>query len=335
MPYLLVGDLHLTDRPRDAYRFEIFDWIKEQQRKHTPKATFLMGDLTDQKDRHSAALVNRIVYELKELVNNSNPVSFSRKVFVIKGNHDYIDPAMPFFGFLDTLVTNPEIVMDGVAILPHCRDEAVFVAACKAFRVKKPQMLLIHNTMQGAIAETGAPLSGFNTIPIKQLNLRLGCFAGDVHKPQTAGPVVYVGAPFHVRFGDDFEPRCLLVHDDGKTTDLYFEAPRKYQLTARDASEIVKYGLAKDDQVKIIVELTREEVPEWKTHKQGVLDMCAKLGLVVFGVDLKVNEASQKAKTKAPRSRLPADVLRAFCTAEDAPNAVKKAGLELINDTSK
>lgn len=331
MPYLLVGDLHLTDKPRDAYRFGIFDWVKEQQRTHNPKATFFMGDLTDQKDRHSAALVNRITAEFKRVKEAIHPNQFSRQVFIVTGNHDYIDPAIPFFGFLDMLVTNPEVVMDGVAILPHCRDESVFAARCKAFRSVKPRMLLIHNTIQGAIAETGAPLNGFSAAPIRALSLKLGCFAGDVHKPQVAGPVTYVGAPYHVRFGDEFEPRCLLVHDNGLAANLYFEAPHKNKLTVRQPNDLMKAGLAKDDHVKVTVELLREEVTEWKTRKQEVLDMCAKLGLVVYGVDLKVL-GQEKAKAQAPVSRRPADVLSAFCVAEDVSTAVKEAGLELLGE---
>ena len=57
---LVIGDLHLTDQPKDAYRFGIFKWIKKQIEKHQPEYTVILGDLTDKKDKHSAGLVNRI-----------------------------------------------------------------------------------------------------------------------------------------------------------------------------------------------------------------------------------------------------------------------------------
>lgn len=327
MSYFLIGDLHLTDRPRDDYRFGIFDWIKEQQEIHQPVATFLMGDLTDQKDRHSSALVNRIVEGLSSI----------RPIFVIKGNHDYTDPENPFFGFLNLVediffISNPELVLGGVAIIPHVRDEELLVANCKTFRADKPDLLLLHNTMQGAIAETGTPLTGFNSAPIRQLGPRLGCYAGDVHKPQTAGPVIYVGAPYHVRFGDDYEPRCLLVHDNGRITNLYFQAPQKHKLTIKDADEISKLDLTSGDHVKVTLELVREEIPEWGAHRQRILDVCEQLGLVVFGVDMRVNRLTKKTKTSVPLSQLPADVVSAFCKKEDVNSAVKEAGLLLVEE---
>ena len=111
MSILLIGDTHLTDKPRDAYRFGIFEWIAKQQAKYKPEATFIMGDLCDAKDRHSAALVNRLVDELGTL----------NEVYILMGNHDYIDHNTPFFKFLSKLegvhfVTKP-CVSGNVALI--------------------------------------------------------------------------------------------------------------------------------------------------------------------------------------------------------------------------
>ncbi|RPI87194.1 MAG: hypothetical protein EHM40_23155, partial [Chloroflexi bacterium] len=83
MTWLVTSDLHLTDRPRDAHRFGLFKWLAKKQRKHGVKATFILGDITDKKDNHSSALVNRVVNELTQL---------EPPVYVLKGNHDFIDP---------------------------------------------------------------------------------------------------------------------------------------------------------------------------------------------------------------------------------------------------
>ena len=90
MSYLLIGDPHLSDRPRDDYRFALFDQVRVWQDIHKPQATFLLGDLTHEKDRHSAALVNKTVEGILKL---------KPPVFILKGNHDYIDPENPFFKF--------------------------------------------------------------------------------------------------------------------------------------------------------------------------------------------------------------------------------------------
>ena len=79
MNWLLSADLHLSDRARDSHRFGLFPWLKKQQQKNKVDATFLLGDLTQEKDRHSSALVNRIVEEL---------LTLTPPVYVLRGNHD-------------------------------------------------------------------------------------------------------------------------------------------------------------------------------------------------------------------------------------------------------
>ena len=94
MNWLLSADLHLSDRARDSYRFGLFPWLKKQQQKNKVDATFLLGDLTQEKDRHSSALVNRIVEEL---------LTLTPPVYVLRGNHDGLNPNSPFFKFLNSI----------------------------------------------------------------------------------------------------------------------------------------------------------------------------------------------------------------------------------------
>ena len=328
MCYLLVGDLHLTDRPRDAYRFEIFDWVKKQQDKYDPKATFLMGDITDQKDRHSATLVNKTVQGLRKL----------GPIFILMGNHDYTDADNPFFGFLNYIddiffISDPEILLGSVAVMPHIRNEEQFQAHLRIFK-EQPQrldLLLLHNTMQGALSETGAVLHGYKMDGIEALTLGIGCFAGDIHHPQTTGPVTYVGTPYHVRFGDNFKPRCLLVCEDGKCLDLYPDFPSKWKVTVQTPDELFKdKRLTPGSQVKVTVELTKDEVPEWQTYKAAVTAALSKLGVDNCGVDLKVLSSSRKASSKAPVTLKPKDIITAFCKAEKAPQLVKETGFSLL-----
>lgn len=329
MSYLLVGDLHLTDRPRDAYRFGIFDWIQQQQTIHEPDATFLLGDITDQKDRHSALLVNKVVEGLKSL---------EKDTFIVKGNHDYTDPTNPFFGFLNFMenlyfISNPEIVLGSIAIIPHVRDEKLMEKNCAALSEHDPKMLLLHNTFQGAIAETGSPLNGFSASPIRQMALKLGCYAGDVHKPQVVSPVIYVGSPYNIRFGDDFDPRCLLVHNNGRITNLYFNAPRKWKLDVTDPEDIRKdVHLRKGDHVKIRIELLREEAIEWQSYRSRIATVCHELGLELFGLELHINNGRiSPADTNNLSSKSAEDVVVEFCKKEKTSSTIKEIGLRLLN----
>jgi hypothetical protein len=328
MNWLLSADLHLSDRARDSYRFGLFSWLKKQQQKNKVDATFLLGDLTQEKDRHSSALVNRIVEEL---------LTLTPPVYVLRGNHDGTNPDSPFFKFLNSItglnfVVKPTFLHKyEIAMIPHCADQATLDAACKQMPIN-PTAVFAHQTFSGAIAETGAVLSGLSAAPVSALKPWLGVYSGDVHTPQRCADVTYVGAPYHVRFNDQFEPRVLLIKGGGKS-DLHFDCPRKYSLLIRDADDIANNkALRRGDQVKITVELAREEAVEWHEHKRRVLAACREGGLDVFGIDCTV-KASRRERVKlveGAKANRPQDILEAFCSNEGVGIRIKSVGKELL-----
>src|SRR3972149_1174921 len=93
---LVISDLHLTDDPKDAYRWDIEQWIYEKIEELPITHIYILGDLTDKKDSHSSILVNRLTKFIKNLAKEA-------EIYILKGNHDYIDENNPFFGFLDYL----------------------------------------------------------------------------------------------------------------------------------------------------------------------------------------------------------------------------------------
>lgn len=324
--WLITSDLHLSDRPKDGYRFGIFRWLVKQQEKHSPEATFILGDLTQDKDNHSSSLVNRTIDELTLL---------QPPVYILRGNHDGVDHNNPFFRFLNCIeginfVVEPDFVLDNVAMVPHCRTQEQFNAACKAMP-QRPDALMLHQTIAGAIAETGKPLTGLSAAPIELLK-PLRCYAGDVHRPQRCGPVTYIGSPYQIRFGDDFEPRVLLVNGS-KEQNLYYPHPHKWTLRVRDASEITdNQKLKAGDQVKLIIELAREEMTEWSEHKRKALEACKELGLEVFGVDVDVKGISRKTERgeTSKQGKTKAEIVTDFCKNENVSSQIKQAGLELL-----
>jgi len=326
--WLLIGDLHLTDRAQDAYRFGIFDWIRRQQEKHPVAATFLAGDITDQKDRHSATLVNKIVSGLLKLKS---------PVYIVMGNHDYRDPKNPFFKFLNHIdglkfVTKPCVVEHGMgmALIPHYRDQDEFNTAIKD--CEGADAFLVHQTFDGAIAESGVRLSGLSASLVESFKPPLGVYAGDVHRPQTQGRVVYVGCPYHIRFGDDFMPRVLWITKDGQKNRLFFNAPYKWSLIVRDADDVLNDNqLREGDQVKLTIQITQDEAIDWKRIKQGVLDACKELKLEVFGAKVKV-QTIQSIRLHLNEKRMGhVQILEQFCKVEKIPNTIKKTGMEILN----
>ena len=322
MTYLIIGDLHLTDKPRDAYRFDIFPWIRKMQVKYRPTATYLLGDLTDSKDNHSATLVNKIVDGLWSI----HPTA-------VRGNHDYsANQKNPFFDFVNYIegiqfITDAQTI-GNVAIIPHYRSQAEFDQAVRD--CGKADMYLCHQTFDGAIAETGRRLTGLSASPIELMKPRLGVYAGDVHKPQRAGIVTYVGCPYQVRFGDDFEPRCLLVDNQGNERELRFDAPRKWSLVVRDKFDILNDDyLCEGDQVKLTIELTREEAPDWKSIKQGVLDACKQVGVDVYGVKMKVKTGKQNKPEVKPNASNE-EIFEQYCKASKTTKYCHEMGLKLL-----
>lgn len=323
--WLTIGDLHLTDQARDDYRFGIFDWIRRQQDHLSVAATFLAGDITDQKDRHSATLVNKIVGGLLKL---------RPPVYICRGNHDYRDPTNPFFNFLNHIqglmfVTKPTVA-HGMAMIPHVRTQDEFDASVAA--VGAADAFLVHQTFDGAIAETGTRLSGLSAAPIELLKPALGVYAGDVHRPQRQGIVTYVGCPYHVRFGDAFTPRSLWTKGI-VTINKYFDTPYKWSLTVRDPVDLTAHGrFAAGDQIKLTIEVAREEVVDWKKIKADVLATCKELKLEVYGVKMQVNTTAKKERSVVRVGQTNAEILGSFCNNERLPAATRKAGEQLFGE---
>ncbi len=49
MKILFISDLHLTDAPLDAYRFEFLSWLLQKLKELKPDYLFILGDVTHEK----------------------------------------------------------------------------------------------------------------------------------------------------------------------------------------------------------------------------------------------------------------------------------------------
>ncbi len=219
-----------------------------------------------------------------------------------------------------------------VMMIPHCPNQAEFAAACQV--MKDPEYVMLHACIEGAIAETGSRLTGLQWPPVKFERPPLLTLAGDIHRPQTLDcGVTYVGAPYHIRFGDNFTPRVLLVKN-GKTENLYFPAPKKWALTISNVKEIEDdEWLQPGDQVRITLTLAREEAVHWADHKQQVLQACKELGLEVHGIEVKIKSHKRERLRIEGTSRQPQEVLAAFCKAESVAKDIEEVGECLISTT--
>lgn len=326
MRLLVTSDIHQTDNPRDSYRFGLWEWLAKQQITYNPDAVLILGDLTDAKDKHSSTLVNSVVEGLRLL---------DGPIYINKGNHDFIDVDNPYFKFLNEL-DNVHFICDPTYVksinsffLPYQSTQDAFNRAFKA--VPSGALVFMHQTITGAISETGQALTGF-TMPSG--HKAKAVYSGDIHVPHKVdhkGTVTYVGSPYHVHFGDKFEPRVLLlgVNDYITEKNLYFEAPRKFHLRIRDISELS--DLKEGDQIKIELELTPAELVEWANHKKALLDYCQQKGVEVYDTRLKKLERRKRERlddNRRGKSKL--EYFIDFCNVEKLPEQIRKAGISFI-----
>lgn len=321
MNCLLTGDLHLNDSPKDDYRFGLFKWLAQKQRELKTDATFILGDLTEKKDKHSAKLVNRIIDEL---------ITLKPPVYILRGNHDGYDPENPFFKFMNCIdgvhfIVKPVwhlIEGTDVTFIPHCRTQAEFDAGCQVLPSGSGH-LMVHQTFDGTVSETGRRLSGLSASLIeKRVGLRV--WAGDVHKPHQCGAVRYLGAPFHVRFGDDYTPRVIHFSHKGER-DLHYPAPRKWSVTITDPLDLILLQTDEGDQIKITMKLKREEVISWPLFKEDCIEQCKELGLECYGIKLEAPEAARRIGVDAEKT-ITKDVFGEYCRIEKLGTAVREAG---------
>jgi DNA repair exonuclease SbcCD nuclease subunit len=347
---ILVADLHLTDRERDEYRWELVPWLRELVSVRGGPV-IVMGDLTDEKDRHPARLVNRIVKALRSL---------ECQVYVMMGNHDYIDAGCPFFGFLTgqvEFVQNPTLLCmrNGqdepieCLMLPHTRTPTETwdrlssgeYARAKPDIVESADVILCHQTFKGASAGGGHVMrEGVSSTYWSERGFRGRVFSGDIHVPQKIGDVTYVGSPYPIAFGDQHEGRALIVELDGVKVKKHLSI-RRASLELHDVDEILDSGLRTGDQAKVRVHLSRSEFATWDVARARLAAHAATMGVQLFAVELIEKKGRRRsvldqddAATRGSNSR-PVDVLRAFCETRRIDESLEDVAVDLANSVER
>ena len=313
---IITADLHLTHRRQDEYRWQVFDWIEHLAERYDHGVSVLiLGDLTDRKDNHSAYLVNRIVDRLHEA--GEKGIYFT----ILKGNHDFVDPDTPFFKFLSHMgnvnfVVDPEFhdAEYKVLLLPYSADAVKEWPKFIKKYGKKADFIATHCTVKGSIASNGYELD--SSIPsnfFEELGFDGLVLSGDIHVPQQIRNVVYVGSPYHVHFGDKFEPRILeiVMEKDGPVVKEHnFHSPKRIILTISGVSDIDKYEIEEGDQVKVRHEVKREDLGDFQEAKKLVQARIAELGAEIVDYALKVIEPGTDKKKRIRLNKAEADITR-------------------------
>lgn len=298
MPVLITADLHLSDNPRDWYRHTWLNDFQAEAKERKADAICILGDLTEEKDRHSAGLVNAVVEGLHAL-------STVCPLIVLRGNHDYIDLNSPFYAFLKfipniTWINGPlDVDLPGLGtclFLPHTNRPK---EDWGEYNMEGYAAIFAHNTFDGTDMGGGRIAAGATStdwFPEDALVI-----AGDVHIPQTNGPITYVGAPYTVDFGDDYKARYLVLSRDRgsiRVGSVPCTGPQKRLVTLEAgqkgaAKALDAAGVNKGDILKIRIRLKPENVPKWGEIQKWIKDWGVRNRVVIHTIQPVVSAGSE------------------------------------------
>jgi len=313
---LLTADLHLSANPRDAYRSAFLPYLRKLAR--TVDWVAILGDLTEAKDFHPAALVNEVATQLHRLAQVT-------RVYFVMGNHDRLDEAAPFFRFLRYLgvnyLTRP-VAIHGTLVLPHTTNPArdwsrIDLAAYRT--------VFTHNTFAGA-RSGGRELDGIAPDQFRHARV----YSGDVHEPQTVGPVTYVGAPYTIYFGDSYAPR-LLRWDNGRVTSEPVPGVQKRVIAVAEGAAPAPGPARPGDLVEIRAAMAPQQMDRWPARSAALQSWAEQAGFTVVAIRPMLAGAPGVV---LPQSRPAADdraLVQAYGARLGLPEAVIRTGQRLLD----
>lgn len=331
MTILVTSDLHFSSNPRDEYRHAFVKTLRGMVNEHRVNILMILGDLTETKDRHDAELVNRVVGHIDRLAQSVG------KLILLRGNHDWLnDPEMPFFKFLGRLpnvtwINTPTDVGIGL-FLPHTTDYERDWAKYIKNGFGDFTVVFCHNTFKGAIADNGAELDG---IPPAIFPKDIDVISGDVHTPQEVGPVTYVGAPYHIDFGNHYDPRVLLIDEKGRVKSIPCYGPTKRLVEIKSVKELDRVkGLAKGDILKVRVTIDRSQVAEWAEIRQKVREWGEDNHYLVHVVQPVIADADRRLDTGKRRNLAKTDeeLFDQYCRRMDIDDRTAKVGRDIMEE---
>lgn len=324
MTTLVTADLHLSENPRDGYRFQFLEGLPDLVRRLGARRVVILGDLTEAKDAHRAPLVNRIADSLAKLAEEVS-------VYILRGNHDYVIAEVPFYRFLSHLrnirwINQPTVLklrgLGDCLFLPHTNNLEDW--ANLAF--DEHAWTFCHQTFEGAAAGHGRQLTG---VPVPGGAFRV--VSGDIHVPQKLSRITYVGAPYHVDFGDDYEPRVLLL-DGNKMRSVPCNGPQKRLVEVSSVGDLAPAGgsVRPGDIAKVRVHVSQEELAARSKIRAAVREWADNAKVVLHAVQLVAGEGPKQKKTRQPDRRSDEDLVREYVAARGGGKATLQVGLKLI-----
>jgi len=325
MSNLITADLHLSENPRDAYRLQFFDRLPKLAQQYQCDTVIILGDLTEQKDRHGSWLVNRIV---DGLVNLSSVV----QVDILCGNHDYLDRENPFFRFTRNM-KNIDFIDKQTRIghhlyLPHTRNykqdwDGLMRDVNSDNGVR---LILTHNTFSGARGANNRPLEGIPLTALPQMDI----ISGDVHVPQQIENLIYVGSPYSIDFGDDYEPRVLIDDGENEFESVKVGGPRKRVIKVALLKMLGNAKVNKGDIVRVELKVQPGQYSKWAETVAAVRSWGEQVEVMVDSVIPIVAGASQPTTRQYRAAVSDEQLLKEYANQNKIDDRTLDVGLDLL-----
>jgi DNA repair exonuclease SbcCD nuclease subunit len=335
---LLIADLHLTDKPSDAYRWETL--IRLPTVVSDPRQVrriLVLGDITENKDKHSELLVNDMV-ELFSLWQSSFPLA---KIIILSGNHCGITSDRAFFRFLSSIkgieyVTVPTKIGEEL-FLPHTRDSDSW-NEFRPFTRYKYQTVYMHQTVRGATAANSQTLEGMDSSIFEDVTLPV--FSGDVHTKQTVDEHIhYIGSPYPIDFGDADGGYCIVRDNRGRYEYVQMPCPiKKRRLRVNHTSFIEDIDEQEDfaysdSQFVIVVNITQSELVNWSSIKKSIQQHIESKGCHCVRVQadvIKNKNSTIDRRRRSPLAISPSEVVRRFAEQNQLDHYFTSTALDIV-----
>jgi len=323
---ILTADTHFTSNDADSYRWMLFDELARLLKHDRDKHIYILGDLTDRRDRHPSDLVNQLIDRFRNLTAQG------AKVTILMGNHDRpLYAEKPYWAFLSD-VPNLSFIRTPTAqgrllLLPWCKDPS---AEWSDITMELYQAAFCHQTFDGAHMGGNRIFDGgLNADRLFPAGCRI--FSGDVHVPQKLGRVTYVGSPHPIKFGDIYRCRVLIL--DGQFNiheDITLHPPGKPTITLRSVDELQNTVVHRGDSAKVRLILPMERMSEWAQDRAAIEAWGRERGVTIAGIEPTVEVGTRTADAHGFTD--PFEILAAFADAEGIVDEVLLTGFELMEE---
>lgn len=328
MRILITADLHLTDNPIEQYRWDVFRHLCNYQDETEANRIYILGDITDRKDRHSSFLVNRLVKELDNLTRFA-PID------ITMGNHDMPLQGPPFWDFLNEhslirYITKPVWDIDDCLLLPFSINPR---EDWKDTGYQKATALFLHQTVEGACVDGNRKIPK-DVNPMPNLDYPFTCIiSGDVHKPQELEKITYVGAPHPVRFSETWTNRFLLLDTKLETLmEIPIPSIKRRILDISDSKE-VPTDLRSGDQVRIRYKLNQDKLPQWPDEQEKIKQWGIDKNILIVSIEALFEDQGGLSDHQTP-ALTPTQIYNDFCEAEKVSDQLKNFGKSILDSCS-